>query len=114
MTSIPASRRARAITLAPRSWPSKPGLATSTRMGADMKSDAARFLVRAKNLSQGVTDLAQRRVNADRIQDKRHGIHRSFGSPPEGIKGSPHPAIIALGAQSRQFFRLVLLGALAN
>src|SRR3990170_1946958 len=33
MTSMPASRRARAITLAPRSWPSSPGLATSTRMG---------------------------------------------------------------------------------
>src|SRR5258707_15647593 len=33
MTSMPASRRARAITLAPRSWPSRPGLATSTRIG---------------------------------------------------------------------------------
>src|SRR5262245_53627570 len=32
MTSMPASRRARAITLAPRSWPSSPGLATSTRI----------------------------------------------------------------------------------
>src|SRR5581483_5260790 len=32
MTSIPASRRARAITFAPRSWPSRPGLATSTRI----------------------------------------------------------------------------------
>src|SRR5260370_15245743 len=29
---MPASRRARAITFAPRSWPSKPGLATSTRI----------------------------------------------------------------------------------
>src|SRR5919201_6529528 len=32
MTSKPASRRARATTLAPRSWPSSPGLATTTRM----------------------------------------------------------------------------------
>src|SRR5579859_4774613 len=32
MTSMPASRRARAITFAPRSWPSRPGLATSTRI----------------------------------------------------------------------------------
>src|SRR4029434_4149565 len=32
MTSIPASRRARAITLAPRSWPSRPGLAMTTRV----------------------------------------------------------------------------------
>src|SRR5579864_9518261 len=32
MTSMPASRRARAMTLAPRSWPSRQGLATSTRI----------------------------------------------------------------------------------
>src|SRR5436305_1774436 len=32
MTSIPASRSARAITLAPRSCPSRPGFATSTRI----------------------------------------------------------------------------------
>src|SRR5436305_10350688 len=31
MTSNPASRSARAMTLAPRSWPSSPGLATTTR-----------------------------------------------------------------------------------
>src|SRR3954447_7644516 len=32
MTSMPASRSARATTFAPRSWPSRPGLATTTRM----------------------------------------------------------------------------------
>src|SRR5918997_3725257 len=32
MTSIPASRRARAMIFAPRSWPSRPGLATTTRI----------------------------------------------------------------------------------
>src|SRR5215218_2092394 len=32
MTSIPASRRARAMILAPRSCPSRPGLATTTRI----------------------------------------------------------------------------------
>src|SRR6266568_7448859 len=35
MTSMPASRSARATTLAPRSWPSRPGLAMTTRMGAE-------------------------------------------------------------------------------
>ena len=35
MTSIPASRRAAATTFAPRSWPSRPGFATSTRIGRD-------------------------------------------------------------------------------
>src|SRR5437899_6808575 len=33
MTSMPASRSAMATTLAPRSCPSRPGLATRTRMG---------------------------------------------------------------------------------
>src|SRR4051812_8054029 len=33
MTSMPASRSAAATTLAPRSWPSRPGLATRTRIG---------------------------------------------------------------------------------
>src|SRR5215475_2211795 len=32
MTSKPASRRARATIFAPRSWPSSPGLATTTRI----------------------------------------------------------------------------------
>src|SRR5439155_26544960 len=32
MTSIPASRSARAMIFAPRSWPSSPGLATTTRI----------------------------------------------------------------------------------
>ena len=34
MTSMPASRNARATILAPRSWPSRPTFATSTRIGA--------------------------------------------------------------------------------
>src|SRR5881296_1684592 len=33
MTSMPASRSARAMTLAPRSCPSRPGLAINTRIG---------------------------------------------------------------------------------
>src|SRR4029453_17314097 len=32
MTSMPASRNARAMILAPRSWPSRPGFATTTRI----------------------------------------------------------------------------------
>src|ERR1700675_3947397 len=32
MTSMPASRKARAMIFAPRSWPSSPGLAISTRI----------------------------------------------------------------------------------
>src|SRR2546425_3898399 len=36
MTSKPASRRARATTLAPRSWPSRPGLAITIRIFASL------------------------------------------------------------------------------
>src|ERR1700733_671905 len=55
MTSMPASRKARAMTFAPRSWPSKPGLATSTRMRGSIRFDGsrivlARLLMRVGNL----------------------------------------------------------------
>src|SRR5947208_4005652 len=36
MTSMPASRSERAITFAPRSWPSRPAFAITTRMGRSM------------------------------------------------------------------------------
>src|SRR6202521_3365546 len=39
MTSMPASRSARAITLAPRSCPSRPGLATSTRILESIRTE---------------------------------------------------------------------------
>ena len=38
MTSMPASRRARAMILAPRSCPSRPGLAMTTRIGRCMRA----------------------------------------------------------------------------
>src|SRR4051812_13422053 len=39
MTSMPASRSARAMTFAPRSCPSRPGLAMTTRIGRAMGPD---------------------------------------------------------------------------
>src|SRR4051794_34878963 len=42
MTSIPASRSARATTFAPRSWPSRPGFATTTRMREPMSTNLQR------------------------------------------------------------------------
>src|ERR687891_176331 len=41
MTSIPASRNARATTLAPRSCPSRPGLATMIRSGPGAATGAS-------------------------------------------------------------------------
>src|SRR5437879_3389458 len=37
MTSMPASRKARATTLMPRSWPSRPTLARTMRSGLDCR-----------------------------------------------------------------------------
>src|SRR4051794_8973615 len=49
MTSMPESRRARAMILAPRSCPSKPGLATTTRiLRAVAASIAAETLARRR------------------------------------------------------------------
>src|SRR3954466_1020388 len=42
MTSMPASRRARAMILAPRSCPSRPGLATTTRILRAVAASIAR------------------------------------------------------------------------
>src|SRR5215210_4884692 len=38
---MPASRRARAMIFAPRSWPSRPGLATTTRIFRLLAADIA-------------------------------------------------------------------------
>src|SRR5579863_5566711 len=73
MTSMPASRRARAIIFAPRSWPSSPGLATSTRMGTFM-SDIRTFFVCSKNLSQRAADLAKSGPAPDGVEQRRHQI----------------------------------------
>src|SRR6185295_13701207 len=42
MTSMPASRSARAMIFAPRSWPSRPGFAITTRIGRAMASSVPR------------------------------------------------------------------------
>src|SRR5690349_6195583 len=91
MTSIPASRNARAITLAPRSWPSRPGLAMTTlslrislarsvgpadvRTGRSSgRSDDWHFLVFSPHLAKRVAHLADRRIGADRVEDWRHQV----------------------------------------
>src|ERR687885_747625 len=50
ITSMPASRRARAMILAPRSWPSRPGLATTTRILRPLGP-------RADSLSEGAESM---------------------------------------------------------
>src|SRR4030042_1654617 len=82
MTSIPASRSARQITLAPRSWPSKPGLATRTliflagisssltRQG----SKCHRLLVFAVDIFQRIHHFSQRGVGLDALEQIGHQV----------------------------------------
>src|SRR5579872_1227594 len=75
MTSKPASLSALAITLAPRSCPSSPGLATRTLIF----SEAAGFTVLSINASKGIADLLERGVSFDRFHQRLHQILSGLG-----------------------------------
>src|SRR5262245_56422984 len=83
MTSQPASRSAPAMTLAPRSWPSRPGLAISTRgrrpagtraLLASLISEVGRWPILAEHGAQAACDPADRGLGAHRRQHWRHQI----------------------------------------
>src|SRR5687768_9878762 len=77
MTSMPASRSARAMIFAPRSWPSRPGLATTTRSlraPAGCISVHRRLEVRAPHVLQRGDDLALAGVRAGAVQQRRHEV----------------------------------------
>src|SRR5260370_7532421 len=114
MTSIPASRNARAITLAPRSCPSSPGLATNTRIGLFIQSDRARFPIGAEHIPQSVTDFTERRVSADGVQNVRHSVLRTLGRAPQGIQRSGYSPLIPPGPQRRQLAYLALIARLID
>src|SRR5947208_14182586 len=76
MTSMPASRRARATTFAPRSCPSKPGFAIRTRifLGIGTTSVKERLLQGAEDPAHHVADFAEGRLRAHRVEDERHRV----------------------------------------
>src|SRR3954464_4923938 len=86
---MPASRRARAMILAPRSWPSRPGLATTTRIlravgaltgGADPTwappAEGAVALLHADRHPHEGVELAQQPVGALLAERAREGAAR--------------------------------------
>src|SRR3954463_10246826 len=83
MTSMPASRRARAITLAPRSWPSRPGLATKTRIRRSIQRcrclKYAAFVIQAEDAAQRLANLADCGGGAHCFQYIGHFIPRVSG-----------------------------------
>src|SRR5665213_2031637 len=105
MTSMPASRSALAMTFAPRSWPSSPGLATSTRIGGFM-SDRRLFFPYSEYVFQGGAYLADRGVSAHGIEQRRHQIHAARGGAFQPFQSAPGIFIIAPRAQPPQLFAL--------
>src|SRR6185503_2328273 len=95
---MPASRSARAMTFAPRSWPSRPGLAMTTLifwrifhrgLTARTGSDYRRFDVFPPDLAQAVAHLPDGRIRTGRVQQKRHRIRAAAGS---GLERRQRPA----------------------
>src|SRR5205823_13105747 len=86
MTSIPASRSARAMIFAPRSWPSRPGLATTTRIflvavasiGAGSlrphASENGRLGVGSEHPLERLDDLALGSVRAGAVEQRLHQV----------------------------------------
>src|SRR3990170_3988936 len=91
MTSIPASRRARAITFAPRSCPSRPGFAMRTRIVfATFDTSVEKGLLPdAEHLAQDVTDLAEGRAGPNGVEDEGHRVLVSLACLPEAVQGAP-------------------------
>src|SRR5438105_12443797 len=81
---MPASRSARATILAPRSWPSRPAFATTTRIlrsmrGSLRRSEDRRLAPDAPDPAKGVAHLAHGGVDAGCVHDRGHEVHVALG-----------------------------------
>src|SRR5258708_34611113 len=97
MTSMPASRSARAMTFAPRSWPSRPGFAMTTRIFC-MLNERDLFVL-GPDLAQRVAHLADGRIGADAVHQGIHRVRRAAGGRAERVEGAPHPIVVARPSQ---------------
>src|SRR5262249_30771277 len=96
MTSKPASRSARAMILAPRSWPSRPGLATRIRSGRTALSEPGRVAILAEDLAVEIGYLAQRAARLHRRHERRHQVLARAGGvahPGERLAGGGRVAL---------------------
>src|SRR6266508_5144168 len=88
MTSMPASRNARAMIFAPRSWPSRPGFAITTRM---VRAMARRSLETTRTIALLDPALPQPRAhpererNEDRESEQRRG-HEEPDRPQRALR----------------------------
>src|SRR6188474_3319046 len=116
MTSIPASRRARAMILAPRSCPSKPGLATTTRILRAVAASISAGSLEDGGLRVGAEDLLHRRdhlslrgAGAGGGDDRRHQVLLRRGCTSQLGKGALHSAGVASSASRLQAIDLLAL-----
>src|SRR5579864_951033 len=99
MTSMPASRNARAITLAPRSWPSSPGLATSTRI---FRSEAIWKDSIKRRRGDQVLYCAYESI-PKRSEDRYLLAHRSgaYARRPPDKNRTSHPVLVEPGLKDK-------------
>src|SRR3954454_21070174 len=114
MTSIPASRSARAMILAPRSCPSRPGLATTTRI---LRPEVA--MPAAYPLPRGRRRAPQPRgARADTADPGRPLGVRAAGDRQASmfayIAGSPFVLQDIYGASPQQFSAVFTVNALGS
>src|SRR6059058_2184402 len=105
MTSIPASRSARAMIFAPRSCPSRPGFATTTRIFFSEEAatgprslERGRFPVRAEHLLKRLHHLSLGGIRSGRLEQVGHQVLARVTCRPlepleRGIRG---PALAPL------------------
>src|SRR5688572_14048473 len=115
MTSIPPSRSARAMTLAPRSCPSRPGLAMTTRIFWAMGQLDYRLLdVLSPDVAQRVAHLADRGVGADRLEQQGHRIGVADGPVAQGLEGPGDTGAVARPPQRLELRQLGLASRLVD
>src|SRR4051812_30548111 len=97
MTSIPASRSARAMIFAPRSCPSRPGLATTTRifwlvLGADIGRGRRDSMRRETTTGPRRAPRARRWSQPALRHPDRHGHRRLVDVADDGVRAGPREA----------------------
>src|SRR5215213_7891989 len=125
MTSIPASRRARAMIFAPRSWPSSPGFATTTRI-----LRAASSLMSAGSVAplpllgaesgerpgQGKNDQKDHDSEREKAECQEGSAHalRLVVDLVELVRVHAHRGVLFIGADLRRTLRALSAGVIGQ
>src|SRR3954451_15917973 len=103
MTSMPASRSASATTFAPRSWPSSPGLASSTRRRFGMGiSDADRLPEPAEHVDEDTIDFTDGAVRLDTVDLPRNEVFSPARRALQLLQRRAHLRAVALPLHLRE------------